>query len=124
MNKPQLFALAIISIISLLALPTYQTPLPPFPSISDLPYQAHSFNDVGYIRQLLRRGVKYFKVDVSLADKESCTLNSDWNQTQKCYKTDQYAEEYCCLAMRGDASGRNHFEYAFSTIDNFIDMLE
>jgi len=66
--------------------------LPPFPSVADLPYQAHSFNDVAYIRQLLRRGVKYFKIDVSLANRDSCIKNSDWNQTQKCYKTAQYAE--------------------------------
>lgn len=65
--------------------------LPPFPSVSDLPYQAHSFNDVGFIRQLLRRGVKYFKIDVSLANKDSCIKNSDWNQSQKCYRTHQYA---------------------------------
>ena len=42
--------------------------LPPFPSVSDLPYQAHSFNDINYILQLIKRGVKYFKIDVSLAN--------------------------------------------------------
>ncbi len=42
--------------------------LPPLPSVSDLPYQAHSFNDVNYILQLIKRGVKYFKIDVSLAN--------------------------------------------------------
>lgn len=98
--------------------------LPPFPSVGDLPYQAHSFNDVGYIRQLLRRGVKYFKHDVSLSNKESCIKNSDWNQSAKCYKTNQYAEEYCCLAMRGDTSGMFNFDYPFSTLKNYIDMLE
>lgn len=43
--------------------------LPPFPSVSSLPYQAHSFNDAAYVRQLLRRGVKYFKLDASIANR-------------------------------------------------------
>ncbi len=116
--------LAILILITIFAQSTLSIDLPPFPSVGDLPYQAHSFNDVGYIRQLLRRGVKYFKIDVSQANKESCLKNSDWNQSSKCYQTDQYAEEYCCLAMRGDTSGRNNFDYPFSTLDNFIDMVE
>ncbi len=116
--------LAIFIFLATLTQYTLSIDLPPFPSVGDLPYQAHSFNDVKYIRQLLRRGVKYFKIDVSLANKESCIRRSDWNQTSKCYQTDQYAEEYCCLGMRGDTSGRNNFDYPFNTLDNFIDMVE
>jgi hypothetical protein len=65
--------------------------LPAFPSISDLPYQAHSYNDVAYIKQLLKRGVKTFKIDVSMANYQSCSTNSNWNTSQQCYKTNQYA---------------------------------
>jgi hypothetical protein len=43
--------------------------LPPFQSVGDIPYQAHSFNDLDYTLQLITRGVKYFKMDVSLATK-------------------------------------------------------
>jgi hypothetical protein len=42
---------------------------PPFQSVGDIPYQAHSFNDLDYTLQLVTRGVKYFKMDVSLATK-------------------------------------------------------
>jgi hypothetical protein len=47
----------------------YAVTLPPFQSVSDIPYQAHSFNDLDYTLQLISRGVKYFKMDVSLATK-------------------------------------------------------
>jgi len=43
--------------------------LPSFPSAGDIPYQAHSFNDLDYTLQLMKRGVKHFKMDVSLATK-------------------------------------------------------
>ena len=117
---PLILSLIILTLITC----SHSVNLPPFPSVSDLPYQAHSFNEVGYLRQLLRRGVKYFKIDISLANRESCSKNSDWNQTQKCYRTNQYAEEYCCLALRGDTSGRDSFDYEISTLDNFIDLVE
>ncbi len=66
--KPKSLIFIAIAILSLIIF-TSSINLPPFPSVSDLPYQAHSFNDAGYIRQLLKRGVKYFKLDVSLANR-------------------------------------------------------
>ena len=58
-----------IFLFAIFTLTVYSINLPPFPSISSLPYQAHSFNDAAYVRQLLSRGVKYFKLDASIANR-------------------------------------------------------
>jgi len=58
-----------LALFTLLIVTIFSINLPPFPSISSLPYQAHSFNDAAYVRQLMRRGVKYFKLDASIANK-------------------------------------------------------
>lgn len=68
------------------------------------PIQAHSFNELGYIRNLIAKGVDNYKLDISLANRKSCELFSTWNRTQKCITLPDYVEEVCCLAMRGDGS--------------------
>lgn len=35
--------------------------------LSYVPYQAHSFNDLSYLQNIMRKGVNYFKLDVSMA---------------------------------------------------------
>lgn len=44
-----------------------------FISVASLPYQAHGFNDLDYFVQLLKKGVRTFKMDMSLLSKKSCT---------------------------------------------------
>lgn len=61
--------LSTLLLLTVLILTVLSINLPPFPSVGSLPYQAHSFNDAAYVRQLLRRGVKYFKLDASIANK-------------------------------------------------------
>lgn len=68
------------------------------------PIQAHSFNEIGYIRNLIAKGVDSYKLDVSLANRKSCEQFSTWDRTQKCITWSHYVEEVCCLAMRGDGS--------------------
>ena len=34
-----------------------------------LPIQAHSFNDLDYLSNLIDKGVNYFKLDVSMANR-------------------------------------------------------
>jgi hypothetical protein len=67
-----------------------------------LPFQAHSFNDLDYAKKLMIKGTKYFKFDVSLANRHSCSTYSTWNN-QGCFNSSLYADEICCIAMRGDA---------------------
>lgn len=43
-----------------------------------LPYQAHGFNDLEYFVQLLKKGVRTFKMDLSLLSKKSCLEKSSW----------------------------------------------
>jgi hypothetical protein len=70
------------------------------------------------------KGVKYFKFDVSLADKPSCQKYSNWDGKSSCFNSQYFSEEVCCLAMRGDAGSENNFNYQFSTSEDFIALLE
>jgi hypothetical protein len=38
-----------------------------------LPIQAHSFNDLNYLSNLISRGIDNYKIDVSLANRKSCS---------------------------------------------------
>lgn len=84
-------------------------------SFAKYPIQAHSFNEIGYVGNLISKGVDNYKLDVSLANRKSCEQFSTWNKTQKCIVTSQYIEEICCLAMRGDGSSSPDFNYPFNT---------
>ena len=33
-----------------------------------IPIQAHSFNDLDYLRNIINKGINYFKLDVSMAN--------------------------------------------------------
>ena len=70
-----------------------------------LPYQAHGFNDMEYFIQLLKKGIRTFKMDLSLLSKKSCTQQSTWKETDNsCFTLPAYAEQLCCLGFRGDTS--------------------
>lgn len=66
----------------------------------DLPYQAHSFNDLDYFIRLLKKGtlspdsgIKTFKIDLSPVSKASCLKHSSWNETiNTCSYIDKYTE--------------------------------
>ncbi len=64
---------------------------------------------------MMYKGVKYFKLDVSMANRKSCTTHSTWNQSGPCFISNNYADQYCCLALRGDASSEPDFNYNFNT---------
>ena len=36
-------------------------------SAAYVPYQAHSFNDLDYLSNIIHKGIDYFKVDISMA---------------------------------------------------------
>ena len=57
-----------------------------------VPIQAHSFNDLDYLSNLIDKGIDYFKLDVSMANRQSCKLHSRWNPSKPCLKTHQYTE--------------------------------
>jgi hypothetical protein len=57
-----------------------------------IPIQAHSFNDFNYLQNLLGKGIDYYKLDVSMANRKSCEQFSTWNRTKKCYNSPQYVE--------------------------------
>ena len=74
-------------------------------SIVSLPYQAHGFNDLEYFIQLLKKGVRTFKMDLSLLSKKSCLEQSTWEETDNtCFTLPAYAQQLCCLGFRGDTS--------------------
>ncbi len=37
-----------------------------------LPIQAHSFNDLNYVKNLISKGIDYYKLDISMANRKSC----------------------------------------------------
>jgi hypothetical protein len=80
-----------------------------------LPIQAHSFNDLNYLSNLIKKGIDYFKIDVSLANKKSCIDHSTWNQSQLCIKHSKIVEEVCCHSLRGDTSSMLSYSYPFNT---------
>lgn len=41
-------------------------------SAGKLPIQAHSFNDLNYVQNLVAKGIDYYKLDVSMANRKSC----------------------------------------------------
>jgi hypothetical protein len=83
---------------------------------SSLPYQAHSFNDLDLVEKMIvDKEVKYFKLDVSYATRDSCVKHSTWNSSSPCFLPKESIEEICCLAFRGDASSRPYFKYPFNT---------
>ncbi len=55
-----------------------------------IPIQAHSFNDFDYLQNLLAKGIDYYKLDVSMANRKSCEKFSTWDRTKKCYNSSQY----------------------------------
>lgn len=63
-----------------------------FANCGKLPIQAHSFNDFNYLQNLINKGVDYFKLDVSMANRKSCEGFSTWNKSKKCYRSPQYVE--------------------------------
>lgn len=93
------------------------------PAESKLPVQAHSFNDLGYTANLIKRGIDYFKLDISMANRQSCIAHSTWDKTKSCIRTKNYIEDICCLALRGDASSRPSFTADFSTSEELIAFL-
>ena len=90
----------------------------------NIPMQAHSFNDLDYLSNLIDKGIDYFKMDVSMANYQSCLQHSVWAKSTPCLNSSQYVEEICCLAMRGDASSRPNFVYDFNTSSEFVALLE
>lgn len=66
---------------------------------------------------MLLKGVKNFKFDLSLADNASCTKYSSWDTNNTCFSSAYFAEDICCLAMRGDAGSQNNFDNPFNTSD-------
>lgn len=90
-----------------------------------LPYQAHGFNDLEYFLQLLRKGVKVFKLDLSMVVKDSCINHSTWNESiNSCETFDEYAQDICCLGFRGDTSSTPNFNYDFNTSYEFVNVLK
>ncbi len=55
-----------------------------------IPIQAHSFNDLNYMSNLMHRGIDVFKIDISMANKKSCEQYSTWNHSNLCYKSNQF----------------------------------
>ena len=68
--------------------------------------------------------VKYFKFDASLANKASCQNFSTWKEEAECVNLPEYAEDMCCIAMRGDASSAPNFYYPFNTSKEFVALID
>jgi hypothetical protein len=61
--------------------------------VVSLPYQAHGFNDMEYFVQLLKKGVRTFKMDLSLLSKKSCVEQSTWEEgDNNCFVLKDYAQ--------------------------------
>lgn len=91
---------------------------------SRLPIQSHSFNDLNYLGNLIDKGIDYFKIDVSMANRQSCEKYSTWDTKPKCIRTTEFIEDVCCLALRGDASSMLSFDYAFNTSQDYLKFLD
>jgi hypothetical protein len=90
------------------------------PAMPPLPYQAHSFNDVAGFRGLVMKGVRWFKVDAALCEKEACEAQSTFGQPgrggeEDCVAVAGLASPVCCICLRGDASARPALTQPFST---------
>ncbi|KRX03260.1 hypothetical protein PPERSA_09272 [Pseudocohnilembus persalinus] len=71
------------------------------------------------------QSVRFFKSDISLADKESCVKYSNWNEnlnTCGFYDNDIIIET-CCYAMRGDTSATPYFFSPFNNTYDFVDFI-
>ncbi|EAR82672.2 hypothetical protein TTHERM_01099190 (macronuclear) [Tetrahymena thermophila SB210] len=90
----------------------------------ELPYQAHSMNDLDLTLQELIKGVNNFKFDVSVATQESCENHSTWNKNyQQCGYYGGFGMKTCCLALRGDCSQQPVFNYSFNTTTDMVSMI-
>jgi len=78
MSIPQLLSLSLSLVLALFIVSS---------QAGKLPIQAHSFNDLAYTSNLIKKGIDYFKLDISMANKQSCSLHSSWNSSLSCLKT-------------------------------------
>lgn len=93
-------------------------------SLPRLPVQAHSFNDLDIWPQLLQKGVRLIKLDISMCDKPSCTGYSTFGQPGRGTASDcweGFNTTLCCVCFRGDASSR---PVLYSPFNTSADMLQ
>lgn len=86
--------------------------------------QAHSFNDLDIWPQLLQKGVRLIKLDISMCDKPSCTGYSTFGEPGKGSASDcweGFNTTLCCVCFRGDASSR---PVLYSPFNTSADMLQ
>lgn len=89
-----------------------------------LAYQAHSMNDLALTRQLVFQGVRFFKIDVSLVDYDSCANLSTWaGNRSDCFPSGDGKTEVCCLGFRGDTSSAPSLPQPFNTSSDLLRLL-
>jgi hypothetical protein len=93
-----------------------------------LPIECHSFNDIDIWPQLLRKGVRYIKTDISYCTLDACLSFSTFNSTggsgslTDCFHG-RDGNVYCCICMRGDASTRPYLVSPFNTTWDMINFF-
>eukprot|EP00742_Colponemidia_sp_Colp-10_P003100 GILJ01003303.1.p1 GENE.GILJ01003303.1~~GILJ01003303.1.p1 ORF type:complete len:689 (-),score=95.09 GILJ01003303.1:145-2211(-) len=91
-------------------------------AFAPLSMQAHSFDDLDMLRQLLVKGVDWFKIDIDLASLDSCSRFSTWQgDNETCIKVG--SDNVCCLALRGDVSGLPNLPSPFNTTEDLLRLL-
>ena len=92
-----------------------------------LPFEAHSHNDLDAWPQLLLKGVRWIKLDLSLCSEASCVAHSTFSHVpgrgnaSDCFAVG--ADTLCCICMRGDASFRPTLDSTFNTSADLVGFI-
>jgi hypothetical protein len=97
-------------------------------TIPRLPIQNHGFNEPGLWPQILSKGVRWIKMDVSYCTVDTCVAFSTYGQPGRGNASDCWANvngtELCCMCMRGDASSRPVLYSPFNTSYDVLNFLD
>jgi hypothetical protein len=97
--------------------------------IRRLPMELHGAgNDLDMIPQAAAKGIRWFKMDVSMCTRASCEAFSTFGQPgaggpEDCF-FDDVGRELCCVCLRGDASSRPNLPSPFNTSYDLLSFLD
>ena len=97
------------------------------PAVPRLAMEAHGFNALDAWPQLLRKNVRWIKIDLALATRASCEAFSTFGKlpgrgnASECFS--EGGAEYCCIALSGDTGSRPALLDPFNTTWDLIALL-